>query len=252
MDKEIMSRIILVFPDMSLLELQNNVVNEFFTVTAAAPPVVLSYWLPNTKELVTRISTPPVMLTHHGSVLYFYALRFRDDIVFSVKKSSSSASQVSVRRLLRSTFLLLLEKKRTHRRLCLAIALTVNRHRLCSPSIYSVVYSPSLVVGKTVCESYSGYVDDGGDVGKDDVEDPSSNGGDTINVTHLPHVWYYALFSFVFHVSLPPFSAISTTILRHLNHLSSSSDIELWCTNGHRTLMYMWILNLGGHVDGVF
>ncbi|KAL0770505.1 hypothetical protein Bca101_035656 [Brassica carinata] len=72
MDKENMSQIILVFPDMSLLELQNNVVNEFFTVTAAAPPVVLSYWPPNTKELVTGISTPPVMLIHHGFVLYFY------------------------------------------------------------------------------------------------------------------------------------------------------------------------------------
>ncbi|KAF2569410.1 hypothetical protein F2Q68_00023993 [Brassica cretica] len=60
---------------------------------------------------------------------------------------------------------------------------------------------------------YNGDVDDGGDVGEDDVEDPSSNGGDTINVTQLPHVWYYSLFSVVFHVSPPPFSAISTTIL---------------------------------------
>ena len=72
LDKDNMSQIILVFPDMSLLELQNNVANKFFTVTAAAPPVVLSYWPPNTKELVTGISTPPVMLIHHGSVLYFY------------------------------------------------------------------------------------------------------------------------------------------------------------------------------------
>ncbi|KAF2545469.1 hypothetical protein F2Q70_00020422 [Brassica cretica] len=67
-----------------------------------------------------------------------------------------------------------------------------------------------------------------------------------INVTHLPHVWHYALFSVVFH---PPISAISTTILRHLNNHSSLSDIELRCRCGHRTMMYMWILNLGGHVD---
>ncbi|CAN6987043.1 hypothetical protein IGI04_001322 [Brassica rapa subsp. trilocularis] len=72
MDKEIMSRIILIFPDISLLELQNNVVNKFFTVTAAASSVVLSYWMPNTKELVTGISPPPVMLIHHRFVLYFY------------------------------------------------------------------------------------------------------------------------------------------------------------------------------------
>uniref|UniRef100_A0A0D3CI83 Uncharacterized protein n=1 Tax=Brassica oleracea var. oleracea TaxID=109376 RepID=A0A0D3CI83_BRAOL len=45
------------------------------------------------------------------------------------------------------------EKNRTHRRLCLATAVTVNRHRLCSPSIYSIVSSLSLVVTKTVCES---------------------------------------------------------------------------------------------------
>ncbi|KAH0899457.1 hypothetical protein HID58_049025 [Brassica napus] len=31
-DKEIMSRIVPVFPGMPLIELQNNVVNEFFTV----------------------------------------------------------------------------------------------------------------------------------------------------------------------------------------------------------------------------
>ena len=68
MDKEIMLQIILIFPDMSLLELQNNVVNEFFTVTDAAPLLVLSYWPPNTKELVTEISTPPVMFIHHGFV----------------------------------------------------------------------------------------------------------------------------------------------------------------------------------------
>ena len=53
------------FPDMPLLELQNNVVYEFFTVTvmAAAPPVVLSYWPLNTRELATRLTTPLKLTT---------------------------------------------------------------------------------------------------------------------------------------------------------------------------------------------
>ncbi|KAL0813639.1 hypothetical protein Bca101_070082 [Brassica carinata] len=72
--------------------------------------------------------------------------------------TSSSPSKNLLRRLLRSSasqvsvLTFIGGKKRTHRRLCLATALTVNRHRLCSPSIYYVVSSPSLVVGKIVCE----------------------------------------------------------------------------------------------------
>ncbi|KAF3539476.1 hypothetical protein F2Q69_00024317 [Brassica cretica] len=60
-DKEIMSRIVPVFPGMPLIELQNNVVNEFFT--AAAPPVLLNYWSSNTRELATGLTTPPIILT---------------------------------------------------------------------------------------------------------------------------------------------------------------------------------------------
>lgn len=72
-------------------------------------------------------------------------------------------------------------------------------------------------------------IGDGGDVddGEDDAEDPSSNGGNTVNVTHLPHVWYYVMFSVVFHVSLPPFSDNSTTVLRRLNNRSEIGTISL-------------------------
>ncbi|KAF2596722.1 hypothetical protein F2Q68_00012476 [Brassica cretica] len=67
-----MSRIVTLSPAMMLLELQNNVFKEFFANTQACPSTSLSYWPPNTKELATGISTPPVMLTHDGSVSYFY------------------------------------------------------------------------------------------------------------------------------------------------------------------------------------
>ncbi|KAF8047129.1 hypothetical protein N665_3190s0001 [Sinapis alba] len=52
-DKLQMSHIVPLSPTMTLQELKN-------------------YWPPNTKELVTGITTPPVMLTHDGSVLFFY------------------------------------------------------------------------------------------------------------------------------------------------------------------------------------
>ncbi|KAH0882870.1 hypothetical protein HID58_058966 [Brassica napus] len=156
MDKENMSQIILVFPDMSLLELQNNVVNKFFTVTAAAPLVVLSYWPPNTKELVTGISTPPVMLIHHGFVLYFYAspleaLRFRDDIVFSVQKSSSSASPFVGFSGLRSCFY-------WRKKGLTVVYVLPQRLQLIGIAFALRRFTPSLVVGKTVCESFGSVV----------------------------------------------------------------------------------------------
>ncbi|CAN6984733.1 unnamed protein product [Brassica oleracea var. botrytis] len=67
-----MSRIVTLSPSMTLLELKNNMFKEFFANTQACPSASLSYWPPNTKELVTGISTPPVMLTHDGYVSYFY------------------------------------------------------------------------------------------------------------------------------------------------------------------------------------
>ncbi|CAN7096413.1 unnamed protein product [Brassica rapa subsp. narinosa] len=56
-----MSRIVPVRPNMSLLELQNNVTKDFFTFTDPPPSAVLSYWSPNTKELATGLTTPPVI-----------------------------------------------------------------------------------------------------------------------------------------------------------------------------------------------
>ena len=70
--KQKMFRIVTLHPTMALLELQNSVLKKFFANIEALPSASLSYWPPNTKELVTGISTPPVMLIHHGSVLYFY------------------------------------------------------------------------------------------------------------------------------------------------------------------------------------
>ncbi|KAH0925010.1 hypothetical protein HID58_017266 [Brassica napus] len=71
-DKHQMSRILTLSPSMTLLELQNNVLDEFFPNTQTRPEASLSYWPPNSKELATGISTPPVMLTHDGSVSFFY------------------------------------------------------------------------------------------------------------------------------------------------------------------------------------
>ncbi|KAF2547133.1 hypothetical protein F2Q70_00021212 [Brassica cretica] len=37
--------------------------------TDMPPPFVLSYWPPNTKELATELTTPPVILTDDGAVI---------------------------------------------------------------------------------------------------------------------------------------------------------------------------------------
>jgi len=57
---------------MSLLELQNNVKKDFFTFIDPPLPAVLSYWSPNTKELVIRLTTPPVILTNDEAVSFFF------------------------------------------------------------------------------------------------------------------------------------------------------------------------------------
>ena len=71
-DKHQMSRIVTLSPSMTLVELQNNVMKEFFPNTQTRPEASLSYWPSKSKELATGISTPPVMLTHDGSVCFFY------------------------------------------------------------------------------------------------------------------------------------------------------------------------------------
>ncbi|KAH0883171.1 hypothetical protein HID58_059267 [Brassica napus] len=67
-----MLKIAPVCPNMSLLELQNNVKKDFFTFIDPPLPAVLSYWSPNTKELVIRLTTPPVILTNDGAVSFFF------------------------------------------------------------------------------------------------------------------------------------------------------------------------------------
>ncbi|KAH0873461.1 hypothetical protein HID58_070823, partial [Brassica napus] len=59
-DKKIMSRIVPVFPGMPLIELQSNVINEFFTVR-----------LRHLRELATGLTTPPIILTTPPKSLVF-------------------------------------------------------------------------------------------------------------------------------------------------------------------------------------
>ncbi|CAF1950656.1 unnamed protein product [Brassica napus] len=45
---------------------------EFFTETEIGAPPVLSYWPPNTKELVIGVTTSPVIMTNDGALAYFF------------------------------------------------------------------------------------------------------------------------------------------------------------------------------------
>ncbi|KAH0902733.1 hypothetical protein HID58_042236, partial [Brassica napus] len=63
-DKHHMSKIVSLAPTTTLLDLQRNVLTEYFPNTKALPSASL--------KLATGISTPLVMLTHDGSILYFY------------------------------------------------------------------------------------------------------------------------------------------------------------------------------------
>ncbi|KAJ0233025.1 hypothetical protein HA466_0286890 [Hirschfeldia incana] len=46
---------------------------EFYSFTETPPPSpVLSYWSPNTKELATGLTTPPVIMTNDGAISYFF------------------------------------------------------------------------------------------------------------------------------------------------------------------------------------
>lgn len=67
-DKDKMSRIVHVRPGMNLFELKTNVMKEFFIETEIGAPPVLSYWPPNTKELLTGVTTPPVIMTNDGAL----------------------------------------------------------------------------------------------------------------------------------------------------------------------------------------
>ncbi|KAF3558309.1 hypothetical protein F2Q69_00011378 [Brassica cretica] len=57
-DKHHMSRIVSLAPTTTLLDMEKNVLKEYFPNIEALPSAYLSYWPPNTKELATGISTP--------------------------------------------------------------------------------------------------------------------------------------------------------------------------------------------------
>ncbi|CAA7041451.1 unnamed protein product [Microthlaspi erraticum] len=71
-DKTLMSRVVSVSVGISLVELKERVVAEFFPRGRSALTVALSYWPPNTAELATGIRTPPVLLTNEGSISFFF------------------------------------------------------------------------------------------------------------------------------------------------------------------------------------
>ncbi|CAA7056648.1 unnamed protein product [Microthlaspi erraticum] len=70
-DKQRMSRVVTFQDGMSIEELKNNVFREFFPDGVCAMSVDISYWPPNTNELATGITTPPVMVTSAPSISYF-------------------------------------------------------------------------------------------------------------------------------------------------------------------------------------
>ncbi|CAN7003747.1 unnamed protein product [Brassica oleracea var. botrytis] len=71
-DKQHMTRIVPLRNGIPLTELLSNVFREFFDNADVICTAVLSYWPPNSKELVTGLTTPPVMLTNDRVVSYFY------------------------------------------------------------------------------------------------------------------------------------------------------------------------------------
>ncbi|CAN6918860.1 unnamed protein product [Brassica oleracea] len=71
-DKQHMTRIVPLRNGIPLTELLSNVFREFFDDADVFCTAVLSYWPPNSKELATGLTTPPVMLTNDGAVSYFY------------------------------------------------------------------------------------------------------------------------------------------------------------------------------------
>ncbi|CAA7015097.1 unnamed protein product [Microthlaspi erraticum] len=70
-DKQRMSRVVSFQDGMSIGDLRKNVLQEFFADGGSAMNVELSYWPPNTTELATGITTPPVMVTNGPSISYF-------------------------------------------------------------------------------------------------------------------------------------------------------------------------------------
>ncbi|KAJ4881119.1 SWIM-type domain-containing protein [Raphanus sativus] len=71
-DKDHMTRIVSLRSGITLTELLTTVFKEFFDNNEVLRTASLSYWPPNSKELATGLTTPPVMLTNDGAVSYFY------------------------------------------------------------------------------------------------------------------------------------------------------------------------------------
>lgn len=98
-DKDKLSRIVPVSAGMTLSESESNVTKEFFTSTETASLPVLSYWPPNTKELVTGITTPQVIMTNDASLRFFFLhldghLGMNLFVTFQAKPVTQPASQV--------------------------------------------------------------------------------------------------------------------------------------------------------------
>ena len=98
-DKDKLSRIVPVSAGMTLSELESNVTKEFFTSTETASLPILSYWPPNMKELVTGITTPPVIMTNDDSLRFFFLhldahLGMNLFVTFQAKPVTQPASQV--------------------------------------------------------------------------------------------------------------------------------------------------------------
>ncbi|CAA7051950.1 unnamed protein product [Microthlaspi erraticum] len=70
-DKQRMSQVVAFEDGMSIDELKKNVIREFIADGGSEIDVELSYWPPNTHELATGITTPPVIVTSGASISYF-------------------------------------------------------------------------------------------------------------------------------------------------------------------------------------
>ncbi|CAA7044695.1 unnamed protein product [Microthlaspi erraticum] len=71
-DKSKMSKVVTIREDMNIEELKNGVVGEFFGLRPSGVTASLSYWPPNSTELATGITTPPVLLTNAEGISFFF------------------------------------------------------------------------------------------------------------------------------------------------------------------------------------
>ncbi|KAF2582212.1 hypothetical protein F2Q68_00005152 [Brassica cretica] len=71
-DKRNMARMIPVHEALTIKEIEGQVFAEF-KKSETSFNVALSYWPPDSKDLVTGIKTPPVLLTSDGALRYFFS-----------------------------------------------------------------------------------------------------------------------------------------------------------------------------------